>query len=50
MAAVGVMLTMLGAMFVHIKRQDGSEALAPNVVILVMAAFVALGRFFLIPA
>ncbi len=49
-AAVGVILTMLGALSLHLKRGDGAQAISVNIVILLIAAFVAYGRFVLIPA
>lgn len=50
LAAVGLILTMIGAMTLHIKRGDGAQAIVMNLVLLLMAAFVAYGRFVLIPA
>ena len=49
-AAVGVVMTMFGALSLHMKRGDGTEASFINFVILFLAAFVAYGRFMLIPA
>lgn len=48
-AAVGVILTMLGALSLHLKRNDGLAAIAPNIVIMLIAAAVAYGRFILVP-
>ena len=50
LAALGVILTMLGAISLHLKRNDGAMAISINVAILLIAAFVAYGRFVLIPA
>lgn len=50
LAAVGVILTMIGAMTLHIKRGDPTSSLVTNAVILAVAAFVAYGRFVLVPA
>lgn len=50
LAAVGLVLTMIGAMVLHVRRGDGAQALMSNVVLLLLAAFVAYGRFVLIPA
>lgn len=50
LAAVGLVLTMVGAMALHAKRGDGAAALITNAVILLVAAFVAYGRFVLVPA
>ena len=49
-AAIGVIFTMLGALSLHIKRGDNPSTFVPNIVILLIAAFVAYGRFILIPA
>ena len=50
LAAVGLVCTMIGAMLLHLKRGDGMQAIATNIVLLVLAAFVAYGRFVLVPA
>ena len=50
LAAVGLVLTMIGAMVLHVRRGDGTQALMSNAVLLLLAAFVAYGRFVLIPA
>ena len=47
LAAVGLVLTMAGATLLHIRR---SEAIVPTIVLLLVAALVAYGRFVLIPA
>jgi len=43
-AAIGVIFTMVGAMALHVKRNDGVKAIAPNVIIMLIAAFVLYGR------
>lgn len=48
LAAIGLMLTMIGAILVHAKRSENS-AIGINLVLLLLAAFVAYGRFMLIP-
>ena len=48
-AAVGVIFTMLGALSLHLKRGDNPSTLVPNIVIMLIAAFVAYGRLVLIP-
>lgn len=48
-AAVGVILTMLGAISLHVKRSDGMAAIATNAVIILIAVAVAYGRFVLVP-
>ncbi len=50
LAAVGLVLTMIGAMALHAKRGDGAPAIITNAVLLLIAAFVAFGRFVLVPA
>ena len=47
-ASLGVILTMLGAMSLHIKRKDGAKAIAPNIFILLIAVTVVYGRLELI--
>lgn len=49
-AAIGVILTMIGALSLHLKRGDEPKAFAINIVIMAIAAFVAYGRFVLVPA
>ena len=44
LAAVGLMLTMIGAAITHIRRGEYS-GIAVNAVFLLLAAFVAYGRF-----
>lgn len=43
-AAIGVIFTMVGAMALHVKRNDGIKAIAPNVIIILLATFVLYGR------
>lgn len=44
LAATGLVLTMIGAMIVHNRRKE-TQAIIPNLVILILAAVVAWGRF-----
>lgn len=44
-AAVGLALTMAGAVVVHLKRGDGFGAAVPAVVLGALAVFVAIMRF-----
>jgi hypothetical protein len=44
LAALGLGLVMVGAMITHVRRHE-SEAIVVNLVLLVVAAFVAWGRF-----
>lgn len=50
LAAVGFVCTMIGALLLHLQRKDGVQSLVTNIVLLLLAAFVAYGRFVLIPA
>jgi uncharacterized membrane protein YphA (DoxX/SURF4 family) len=43
-AAIGLVLTMIGAAITHIRR-DEMPAIGVNIVLLLLAAFVAYGRF-----
>ncbi len=49
LAAVGLALTMVGAILTHLNRKENTAVAAPAV-LLVLAAFVAHGRFFLVGA
>lgn len=48
LAAVGLILTMIGAAIVHIRRGEYSRVVPP-LVLLALAAFVAYGRFVIVP-
>jgi hypothetical protein len=50
LAAVGLACTMIGALLLHLQRKDGAQSLVANIVLLLLAAFVAYGHFVLIPA
>ena len=50
LAAVGFVCTMIGAAALHVQRGDGAQAIVTNIVLLLLAAFVAYGRLVLIPA
>lgn len=43
-AALGLVITMIGAVVVHVRRNE-NQAIAPSAVLLVLAAVVAWGRF-----
>lgn len=45
LAATGLALVMVGAAVVHLRRGEGIQAAIPSVVLAVLAAFVAWGRF-----
>lgn len=50
LAAVGFVCTMIGALLLHLQRKDGAQSLVTNIILLLLAAFVAYGRYVLIPA
>ena len=47
-AAVGLVLTMIGAMMLHMRRGEAAH-IAPNVILLLLAAFIVVGRFAVMP-
>ena len=47
-AAIGLVLTMIGAMTLHTRIGEASR-IAPNVVLLLLAAFIVVGRFVVMP-
>jgi uncharacterized membrane protein YphA (DoxX/SURF4 family) len=49
LAALGLVLLMVGAALTHLRRTEYGN-IAMNAVLLVLAAFVAYGRFFVLPA
>jgi uncharacterized membrane protein YphA (DoxX/SURF4 family) len=49
LAALGLVLTMIGAALTHLRRTEYGS-IATNAVLLVLAAFVVYGRFFVLPA
>ena len=49
LAALGLVLTMIGAALTHLRRAEYG-AIAVNAVLLILAAFVAYGRFLVLPA
>ena len=48
LAAIGLVLIMIGAAFTHFRRGEYPSIIA-NLVLLALAAFVAYGRFVLVP-
>lgn len=48
LAATGLVLTMIGAMITHGRRGEYSQ-IGMNVVLLLLALFVAYGRFVIVP-
>jgi len=49
LAALGLVLTMIGAALTHLRRAEYG-AIAVTAVVLILATFVAYGRFFVLPA
>ena len=49
LAALGLVLTMIGAALTHLRRAEYGYIAVPAV-LLILAAFVAYGRFFVLPA
>ena len=47
-ASLGLALTMIGAMILHINRRE-FDKIKMNIVLMVMALFVCVGRFFVVP-
>lgn len=48
-AAVGLILTMIGAVVTHLRRSGENQKIITNLVLLALALFVAYGRFVLVP-
>ncbi len=48
LAALGLALLMAGAVYTHLRRKEG-PAVVPPAVLLLLAALVAVGRFFVVP-
>jgi len=49
LAALGLVLTMIGAALTHLRRKEYGP-IAVTSVLLILAAFLAYGRFFVLPA
>ena len=49
LASLGLVLTMIGAALTHLRRTEYG-GIAVNAVLLILAAFVTYGRFFVLPA
>lgn len=49
-AALGLILTMVGAMFLHLRRGDEFKALSKNIILALLAAAIAYGRFLVVRA
>ena len=49
LSAIGIVCIMIGAIILHFRRGDGKQAIIPPALLFLMAAFVAFGRFALVP-
>jgi len=49
LAALGLALLMAGAVYTHLRREEGLAAVVPPAVLLLLAALVAVGRSFVLP-
>ena len=47
-AAAGLVITMLGAIVVHLRLKEGKQSGAP-LILLLLALFIVIGRFWLAP-
>ena len=47
-AAIGLVLTMVGAMIVHLQRKE-NDKVPMNIILLALALFVVVGRLILVP-
>jgi len=48
LAAIGLAMTMVGAMKVHYERKEKSKVIT-NIVLMLLAVFVVIGRLYLAP-
>jgi uncharacterized membrane protein YphA (DoxX/SURF4 family) len=48
-AALGLVLTMTGAIALHIKRGEGMKTVSFNIMLILLAGFIAFGRFVIVP-
>jgi uncharacterized membrane protein YphA (DoxX/SURF4 family) len=49
LAATGLALNMIGAMLLHIRRRDDAKAISMNIMLMLLAGFIAYGRFVMEP-
>jgi uncharacterized membrane protein YphA (DoxX/SURF4 family) len=49
-AALGLVLTMVGAVALHVKRGDGMKTISRNIFLILLTGIVAVGRFVIVPA
>ena len=48
-AAVGLVLTMIGAILTHVRLHDEAKVVGVNLVLLLLALFIAMGYFVVVP-
>ena len=48
-AAVGLVLTMIGAILTHVRLHDEAKVVGINAVLLLLALFIAVGSFVFVP-
>jgi uncharacterized membrane protein YphA (DoxX/SURF4 family) len=49
LAATGLALNMIAAMLLHIRRRDDAKAISMNIMLMLLAGFIAYGRFVMEP-
>ena len=49
LAAAGLIVTMIGALTLHVRRHDATAKFAPSLVLLLLAALVLYGRAVAVP-
>nr|HET6904146.1 DoxX family protein [Ktedonobacteraceae bacterium] len=48
-AAVGLVLTMMGAILTHVRLHDEAKVVGVNLVLMLLALFIAMGYFVFVP-
>ena len=48
-AAVGLVLTMIGAILTHVRLHDEAKVVGVNLVLMLLALFIAVGYFVFVP-
>jgi uncharacterized membrane protein YphA (DoxX/SURF4 family) len=50
LAAIGLILIMVGAMVLHKQRGDGPKPISLNIMLMLLATYIAFGRLVFVPA
>ena len=50
LAALGLVLTMVGAVALHVIRGDGMKTISRNIFLILLTGIIAVGRFVIVPA